>query len=668
MKIDKKTKERVEKLRQEINHHNYQYYVLNDPVISDTDYDKLMKELMQLEEKYPALVISTSPTQRIGEELSGGFPTVTHSSPMLSLDNTYSEDEMRAFDTRVAKILVGEDYEYTVELKFDGFAVNLEYRDGVLFRGSTRGNGTVGDEITQNIKTIKAIPLQLFTKDKNLMDVEVRGEVYMSRPVFERLNREREEREEQLFANPRNAAAGSIKNIDPAVVAERYLDIFIHTVVEPHSFKKHSGAMKKMREIGFKVTPILEIAEDIEEVIEICHTWHTKRNSLEYDIDGMVVKVNDYEQHERLGTTIKSPRWAMAYKFPAEQAISKIENIVLSVGRTGVVTPIAVLTPVELSGTTVSRSTLHNQDEIKRKDIRIGDHVIVEKGGEIIPKVVKVVAEKRTGKEKKFKMPKKCPVCGSHLFSSEDEVAIRCINRSCPAQVKGNILHFASRSAMDIEGLGYVLVKQLVEGGIVKNFAEIYRLTFEDLVDLERMGEKSSKNILHAIEKSKERGLSMLLFALGIRNVGIKAAKILASRYGTMKALMKTTYEDLESIDEIGPIMAESVISFFSNEENRKMITELERLGVKMVEKKKAKTEKRLGGIVFVLTGSLENYTRDEAREIIEAQGGVVTSSVSKKTDYVVAGEKPGSKFEKAKKLDVKILDENEFTKMVKGN
>lgn len=664
MTIDKKIIGKIEKLRDEINYHNYRYYVLNDPVISDTDYDILIKELKGLENKYPELITPTSPTQRIGDELVGGFPTVTHSVPMLSLENTYSEEELREFDKRIAKTLLTEKYEYVVELKIDGFAVSLEYRDGELMRGSTRGNGTVGDEITQNLRTINSIPLKLITKDKKLIDIEVRGEVFMSRTVFDRLNREREKNGKPLFANPRNAAAGSIKNMDPRVVVKRKLDIFVHTAVEPHHFKSHYSAIETLKDIGFKVTPVLEVAKDINEVLEVCKTWQSKRDALLYDIDGMVVKINDFEQHRKLGETIKSPRWAFSYKFPAEQAVTKVKDIVLSVGRTGTVTPIALLDPVKLSGSTVSRSTLHNQDEIKRKDIRIGDYVIVEKGGEVIPKVVKVVTEKRTGKEKKLKMPENCPVCGSELVQSKDEVAIRCINLSCPAQVKGSIQHFASRSAMDIEGLGYVLVEQLVEKGLVKNFADIYSLKFDDLVNLERMGKKSSENLLNAIEKSKERGLAMLIFAIGIRHVGIKAARILASAFQTMDKLMSASFEDLESLEEIGPVIAESIVNFLKNRENIKVIENLKANGVKMKLMNKVRVETLLSGKIFVLTGALKDYTRERAQKLIESLGGMVTSSVSSKTDYVVYGENPGSKFEKAKALGVKLINEEKFRKM----
>ena len=665
MPIDKKIKKRIEQLRKEINYHNYRYYVIDDPVINDTEYDMLLKELIDLEKKYPELITPDSPTQRIGEELIGGFPTVTHSVPMLSLENTYSEEELREFDKRIAKLLSGERYDYAVELKIDGFAVSLEYTDGKFTRGSTRGNGIVGDDITQNLKTIKSIPLQLLTEDKSLMNLDIRGEVFMPRKVFEKLNRERGKRGEPLFANPRNAAAGSIKNMDPRVVAERKLDIFIHTVVQPHPFKTHIESIHKLKEIGFKVTPVLEYARNIDEVIKICKKWQPKRDRLDFDIDGMVVKINDFEQHKKLGETIKSPRWSFAYKFPAEQAVSRIKDIELHVGRTGVVTPVAILEPVHLAGTTVSRSTLHNQDEIKRKDIRIGDYVIVEKGGEVIPKVVKVITTKRTGKEKVFKMPDVCPVCGSKLFQQQGEVAVRCINLSCPAQIKGRIEHFASRSAMDIEGLGEMLVNQLVDKGLIKSFSDIYHLDMDALVNLERMGKKSSLNLLNAIEKSKERGLARVLFGIGIRYVGIKAAKVLASHFHTMDKLMKATYEELESIKEIGPVMAESIVNFFKEKENIRVINELKRCGVKMESTIKVAKETPMAGKTFVLTGSLKDFTREEAKEKIELLGGKVLSSVSKKTDFVVVGENPGSKYDKAKNLGIKMIDEEQFKKML---
>jgi len=664
MLANKKILKRVNELREMIDYHNYRYYVLNDPVISDTDYDKLMKELLKVERQYPLLVTPTSPTQRIGEELTGGFPSVNHNIPMLSLENTYSEEELREFDKRIAKTLGEEDYEYIVELKIDGFAVSLEYRDGILFRGSTRGNGTTGDEITTNVKTIKSIPVKLINSEAGITNIEVRGEIFMPRSVFEKLNIEREKKGEPLFANPRNAAAGSIKNMDPKVVAKRELDIFVHTVVKPHSFHTHLKAMENLKTIGFKVMPVLKVAKNIDDVMDICNIWEKKRDSIDFDIDGMVIKVNKFEQHRILGETIKSPRWAFAYKFPAEQEVTQVKDIILSVGRTGAITPVAILKPIELSGSTVSRSTLHNQDEIRRKDIRIGDYVIVEKGGEVIPKVVKVVADKRTGKEKKFRMPEKCPVCGSKLVQNQEEVAIRCVNISCPAQVKGNIEHFSSRNAMDIEGLGSVLANQLVEKDLVKDFADIYKLKMEDLIGLDRMGEKSSENLLRAIEESKKRGLARLLFGIGIRYAGVKAAKILAEHFHSMDRLIKTSFEDLKSIEEIGPVMAESIVNFFRNRENIKLIEELKNKGISM-QALRVEKHTTLAGKTFVLTGALKAFSREEAKEKIESLGGNVTSAVSKKTDYVICGENPGSKLEKAKNLGLKVIEEEELKEML---
>lgn len=665
MAVDKKIIKKVEKLRDRINYHNYRYYVLNDPVISDTEFDGLLKELVKIESQYPEIITPTSPTQRIGEELIGGFPTVRHSFPMLSLDNTYSEEELRMFDRRIERALLLEKYEYVIELKVDGFAVSLEYKNGEFRRGSTRGNGTVGDEMTQNLRTVKSIPLKLITKDKKLMDMEVRGEVFMSRVVFEKLNKEREKDGEPRFANPRNAAAGSIKNMDPGIVARRELDIFVHSIVEPHPFKTHFDAIEMLKEIGFKVTPVLEIAKSIDDVIKICEKWQPKKEKLEYCIDGMVVKVNSFEQQKSLGATTKSPRWAFSYKFPAEQAVSKIKDVVFSVGRTGTITPVAILEPVELAGSTVSRSTLHNQDEIERKDIRIGDCVVVEKGGDVIPKVVKVVAEKRTGKEKKLKVPDKCPICGSKLVKQKGEVAIRCLNRSCPAQVKGSIEHFASRNAMNIEGLGDALVDQLVEKNLVKNFAGIYKLRIEHLVGLERMGKKSSQNLINSIEKSKKRGLASLIFAIGIRHVGINAARVLESSFRTMDNLRNASFDDLESLEEIGPVIAESIVNYFKNRENTGVIDSLKKSAVNMRMSMSIRREMPLTGVSFVLTGTLKSHTREEAKELIEWLGGKVISSVSSKTNYVVYGEDPGSKFDKAKALGVKLIDEKEFRKML---
>lgn len=664
MGVPEHIKKEVEKLRKEIHYHNYRYYVLNDPVISDYEYDQLVKRLEELERQYPELITPDSPTQRIGEEITGEFPTVEHRIPMLSLDNTYNEEEVRDFDRRVKKLLGDEPVEYVVELKIDGVAVSLRYENGKFVQGSTRGNGKIGDDITSNLKTIKTVPLVLLTDDPDLQNIEVRGEVYMPKHEFERMNREREEEGLPLFANPRNAAAGTLKLQDPKEVAKRGLDIFVHTVAEfPEKVKTHYEALQILKDIGFKVSPYVKLCKNIDEAIEYFNEWVDRRDSLPFEIDGMVLKVNSFDQQRRLGTTIKSPRYAIAYKFPARQATTRIKDIVLQVGRTGVVTPVAVLDPVHLSGTIVSRATLHNEDEIKRKDIRIGDWVIVEKGGEIIPKVVKVIKDKRTGEEKEFRMPEKCPVCGGKLVREEGEVAWRCINVSCPAQIKRSIQHFASRNAMDIEGLGPSLIDQLVDKGLVKDYGDLYYLDPKEVAKLERMGKKSTENLMRAIEKSKTRPLARLIFALGIRHVGIHAAGILAERFKSIDKLKEATFEELASIEGIGPIMAKSIVNFFREKKNLEVLEKLRRAGVKMEEEEKK--EGVLAGKTFVFTGALSKYSRHEAQEKVIALGGKVSSSVSRNTDYVVVGENPGSKYEKAKKLGIKIINEEEFLKMI---
>ncbi|RKZ23700.1 DNA ligase (NAD(+)) LigA [bacterium] len=665
--IPEHIRKEVERLRKEISYHDYRYYVLNDPVISDYEYDMLVKKLKELEEKYPELITPDSPTRRIGDAITGEFPTVEHTIPMLSLDNTYSEEEVREFDRKVKRLLeTDEEIEYAVELKIDGVAVSLEYRDGKFYRGSTRGNGHIGDEITNNLRAIKTVPLRLLTEEEEFMNIEVRGEVYMPRKAFEELNKEREKRGEPLFANPRNAAAGTLKNLDPKVVAERKLDIFIHTIPEPpHGLRTHASSIEKMREIGFKVTPFLRVVKGIDAVFPIIEEWNEKRKELDFDIDGMVIKVNDFTLQRNLGETEKAPRWAIAYKFPAEQAVTKLVKIELSVGRTGVVTPVAILEPVFISGTTVSRATLHNEDEIRRKDIRVGDYVVVEKGGEIIPKVVKVVKDRRTGKEKEFVFPDTCPVCGAKLVREEGEAAWRCINVACPAQIKGRILHYGSRNAMNIEGLGDVLVDMLVERGLVKDYGDLYYLKKEDISSLERMGEKSAENLLQEIEASKQRELERLIFGLGIRHIGIHAARILANRYHSIDRLKEASFEELAGIKGIGPISARSIKQFFEQEGNLRVLEKLRKAGVRMEEEVLEEGEKPLQGKKFVFTGALETMTRDEAQREVIRLGGEVSSSVSKKTDFVVVGKDPGSKYKKAISLGVKTITEEEFLRMI---
>lgn len=658
-------KKKVEDLRKQINFHNYRYYVLNDPVISDYEYDMLMNELKELESQYPEFVTPDSPTQRVGGEISGGFEQAEHKVPMLSLNNTYSKDEVMEFDSRIQREF-RVNSEYVVELKIDGLAVALEYRDGRLVRGSTRGDGLVGDDVTHNIRTIKSVPLRLLTEDREFMNIEVRGEVFMPKESFELANRAREEAGEPLFANPRNAAAGTIKHLDPKIAAARNLDIFIHTIaVPPEGYTTHYEILSVLKKIGLKISSDVKLCKSVNEVMAFCDSWEPKRHNLPFEVDGMVIKVNSFEQQQKLGMTTKNPRWSIAYKFPAIQATTKLEDIKLQVGRTGIVTPVAVLTPIRLSGSTISRATLHNADEIARKDIRIGDTVFIEKGGEVIPEVVKPVIEKRTGKEKKFQMPKRCPVCNSKLVRYEGEVAWRCENLQCLAQVQRRIEYFVSRNAMDIEGLGYKVVKQLLDAGLIQDFTDLYYLKREKLLALERMGEKSVDNLVDAIEASKNRDFHRVLFAMGIKYIGSRAAKLLAEKFLSVDRLKQATFEEINSIPAIGPVIAESVVKFFKNPKNRQIINKLRKAGVRLEQEVKESVPEPLAGKTFVLTGTLSGYTRDEAAELIESLGGRVGSSVSKNTDYVLAGESPGSKYDKAKQLGVPIIGEEEFKKLL---
>lgn len=668
-KIDPKIIKRVEELRRLIRYHDYKYYVENQPEISDYEYDQLVKELEKLESEYPELITPDSPTQRVAGEPIAGFKTVKHRIPMLSLSNCYTPEEIREFDQRVRKALPKEKVEYVAELKIDGVAVSLEYRDGKFYRGATRGDGYQGDDVTFNLRTIKSIPLVLNTDDKRLMNIEVRGEVYLDRETFRRINREREAAGEELFANPRNAAAGSLKLLDPKITATRNLDIFIHSLGElPEPVAStHFETLLKLKEIGLKINPHMRLCRDIEEVIEVWREWETRRHSLPYDIDGLVVKVNNLDQQRRLGTTMKSPRWAMAFKFSPTQATTKLKDIVLQVGRTGAITPVAILEPVELAGSTISRATLHNQEEIARKDIRIGDTVIIEKAGEVIPEVVKPIPSLRTGAEKVFKMPTTCPVCGSKLRKDPEEVVFRCENINCPAQIKRRLVHFASRSAMDIEGLGEAMVEQLVDKGLVKDIADIYNLTYDQLINLERMGDKSVRNLLSAIEKSKHRSLADLIFGLGIRHVGRHAAEILAKEFESLDELMETPLERLTKIREIGPVMAESIYQTLHDPETRKLIDRLKKAGVNMRSEKEKVPTGKLAGKTFVLTGTLSRYTREEASRLIRELGGEVASSVSKKVDYLIVGENPGSKLDRARELGIKTLTEEEFIALIEG-
>ena len=665
---------KIEELKKQINYHNYRYYVLDDPIISDAEYDQLMEELIELEKKYPQYITPDSPTQRVGAEPLAEFATVKHLSPMLSLANAFSDEELRAFDQRIKKLVPGQEIEYAVELKIDGLAVALLYENGVLVRGATRGDGLVGEEVTANLRTIKSIPLKLLSNDLPPL-FEVYGEVYMKKSDFKKLNEERMKRGEPLFANPRNAAAGSVRQLDSRVTAQRNLDIFVYGATFPggSSFANHLDVLSYLKKIGFKVNSETRLGENIEEAINYCHQWREKKERLDYEIDGAVIKVNSLTIREKLGFTTRSPRWAIAYKFPAQQATTKIRDIVVQVGRTGALTPVAILDPVRVSGSIVKRATLHNEDEIRRKDIRIGDTVLVQKAGEVIPEVVKPIKEKRTGQEKEFVMPSRCPVCGAKVFKADDEVVPRCNSLSCPAQIKERIRHFASREVMDIEGLGPAIIDQLVEKKLVRNISDLYFLKKEDLIALERMGEKSASNLLKAIEESKRRPLSRLIYGLGIRYVGVHTSEVIAQHFSTLDRLKEASFEELIQIEEIGPKVAESIVRFFKEEENSRIIENLRRAGLnfgKLEGEGEASAKKGRGflplkGKQLVLTGTLKEFSRNQAKEIIRKLGGRVTESVSKRTDYVVVGENPGSKYQKAQELGVTIINEEEFKKLI---
>lgn len=663
--------EKLAKLREEIEYHNYRYYVLDDPVISDVEFDRLMNELISLENEHPELVTEDSPTQRVGAVPITAFAGVVHRSPMMSLSNTYSIQELAAFDTRIRKALRGEPVEYVAELKIDGLAVSLTYENGYFIRGATRGDGTRGEDVTHNLKTIRSIPMRL--RGDSSVSVDVRGEVYMSRHEFRKLNEERRLSGDPLFANPRNAAAGSLRQMDPRITAARQLDIFVYGVgdINGVTINTQMEVLDFLRESGFRVNPNVKLCQNIDEVTGFADSWNDRRDELNYDIDGVVVKVNSLEQQATLGATARTPRWAVAYKFPAKQGTTVIRDIIVQVGRTGALTPVALLEPVELAGSTVSRATLHNEDIIRSKDIRIGDTVIVEKGGDIIPEVVKVITGNRTGDEREFVMPLKCPECGSEVTRAEGEVASRCIGEACPAQVREGIIFFASRDAMDIEGMGPQLVSQLIARGLIKGFSDIYSLGFRDLVELERMGAKSAENLLGAIQDSKSRPLHRLINALGIRHVGERTARDLAVHFGSMDKLSKATYDQLINIPEVGPKVAESVVTFFRNPGNQEALKRLQAKGVNMVEDIRPASPdqaNRFAGKTVVFTGSLERFTRKEAEDAILASGGKTSGSVSKNTDYVIVGKDPGSKYNKAGTLGVPVLTEEEFEMMLKGD
>jgi len=663
---EKDLKSEIGRLRDLIRHHDYQYYVKNTPEISDHKYDELMRQLKVLEKKNPNLITQDSPTQRIGEQPVEGFEKIRHRAIMLSMDNTYSSEELREFDKRVKKVLHEEDINYIVELKIDGASVSLTYQEGLLKNGTTRGDGRTGDDVSSSLKTIKAIPLYVHENKDFPGHIEIRGEVYMDSKTFKMINSTKEKNGEDLFANPRNATAGSLKLLDPKMVGERNLQIFTYGIgyVEGESMETQWDVLLFLRKHGFRTNPHIKRCKNIEEVIRYCNQWQDRKDSLDYDIDGMVIKVDSVSQQKRLGATSKAPRWMIAYKFPAQRAATKLKDIVVQVGRTGTLTPVALLEPVKLSGSTVSRATLHNAEDIERKDVRIGDTVVIEKAGEIIPQVIAPVLDKRSGREKKFVMPKRCPACNSKVVQYPGEVAIRCDNLSCPAQQKEHLSHFASRQAMDIEGLGESMVDQLIDSGLIKDYADIYSLSFDDIIKLERMAEKSAQNLVEGIEASRKQTLARLIFALGIRHVGVHAADILADEVGSIEKLKKQTLDSLTQIDEIGPVMAESIYKFFHSPQTASILEKLKKQGVNM-EQASFKRRGKLNGKTFLFTGGMEEFSRIDAQDAVKKLGGRISSSIGKQVDFVVAGKDPGSKYHKAKRLDIKIISEADFKKMI---
>ncbi|MEA2005105.1 MAG: NAD-dependent DNA ligase LigA [Acidobacteriota bacterium] len=660
----KKAKDKIQKLRDEIKYHEKKYYVDNDPQISDSEFDALVKQLETLEKQFPELITPDSPTQRVGEQPVKGFVSIPHSIPMLSLDNCYKEEELFEFEERIKKIIPNEPIHYVSELKIDGLGIAIVYRNGKFTQAVTRGDGFRGDDVTVNVKTIKSVPLSI----SNSREIEVRGEIYLPFSSFNKINQEREKKGEPLFANPRNAAAGSIRLLDPKEVSARGLDVFLYSIfIQGKELKTQWESLNKLKALGFKINPHSQYCLSLKEVISFYEKWQKQRNSIDYDVDGIVLKVDSVAQQKILGSTSKFPRWAISFKFPARQATTKIKDISIQVGRTGALTPVAVLEPVKLSGITISRSTLHNEDEIKRKDIRIGDYVLIERSGDVIPKVVSVMKERRTGNERRFVFPETCPVCNSPAFKPKGEAISRCENPSCPAKLKESLLHFASRRAMNIEGLGDAVVNQLLEKKLICKIPDIYLLSHEDLANLERMGPKSAQNLLNEIERSKQRDLSRLIYALGIRYVGERTAQVLAPKFKSLDSLAKAPFEELTQLQDIGPKVAESIVFFFSQPGNIKLIKRLKELGVSTsVKEPLIPKEAPFAGQTFVLTGQLSSLTREEASGIIERNGGMVLSSVSRKTTCVIAGKSPGSKLERAKQLGIPIWNEEEFLRHMK--
>lgn len=656
---------RMNELIDLINYHNEKYYNQDEPEISDFEYDNLMKELIKIEEENRELKRIDSPTNRVGGKPLDKFEQIVHKIPMLSLSNAYSGQDLRDFDKRV-RDMVNDDVEYVVEFKIDGLSVGLTYNDGVFEKGATRGDGVVGEDISKNLMTVKTIPLKI--EEDN--EIVVRGEVYICKENFHKINAQQEEAGLQLFANPRNLAAGSLRQLDSKLTAKRPLDIFIFNLEhgENLEFESHSESLEFLKSQGFKVSPNYKVCNKIDEVIDYIEYWTKNRGNLDFEIDGMVIKVNNLKQREVMGYTAKSPRWAIAYKFPAEQKKTKIIDIIVEVGRTGTITPTAVLEPVRLAGTSVSRATLHNEDYIREKDIKINDVVLVQKAGDIIPQVVEVIKEERTGDELAFEMPKKCPVCSEPTVRLEGEVAVKCINMSCPAQIRRGIIHFVSRDAMNIDGLGESIITLLLNEKIIEDVADLYSIKKEDVVNLERMGDKSANNLVKSIKKSKENDLWRLINGLGIKFVGVKGAKILAKNFDSLDSIINASFEDLINLEEFGEIMAKSVIEFFKEEKNLNVIDKLKNAGVNMNAEDDSNNDipKIFEGMKIVLTGTLPTLKRNDAKEIIESRGGKATSSVSKSTTFVLAGEEAGSKLTKANELGIKVIDENQFIELAK--
>ena len=666
----KDVEKKIEDLREKIRHHEYLYYVLDQPEVSDLDFDKLMRQLRDLEAEHPDLLAPDSPTQRVGGKPREGFVKVRHSSPMLSLDNTYNEEELRAWEHRVHELSGRKDVNYVCELKLDGMSLSLGYDDGHLVRGVTRGDGTVGEDVTLNVRTVRSIPLSI-PKDRLKKagippNFEVRGELLMPTAAFKKLNQERERAGLATFANPRNFTAGTVRQLDASVTAQRPLDFFAYQLLESGRtyFDRHLKTLDALDSAGFKVNRSRKLVHSMEEVWDFIRDWEPKREKLPYEIDGIVVKVDRTALQDELGFTGKAPRWAIAYKYAARAGITKLENVRWQVGRTGKLTPVAELAPVPIGGTTVRNATLHNMDEIVRLAVKIGDYVQVERGGDVIPKVAKVIEDKDHPRgTQEIEAPEKCPVCGTKVVRTEGEVDYRCVNANCPAKLLGTILHFASRGVMNIDGMGEALVTQLTERGLVKNVADIYKLTKDDLLSLERFADKSAQNILDEIENSKKLPLERVIYGLGIRMVGERTAQFLAEHFGSMDAIANAGVEELQNVGEVGPKIAESIAEFFSNPENKELVRRLKKAELKFTGEKKERGTK-LAGKTFVLTGTLAKYTRDEAKKLIEDAGGKVTGSVSKNTDYVVAGTDAGSKLDKAKELGVAVIDENEMERL----